>query len=937
MSSGGPARSTTSIAIARPSADPNPDPQLSDPRPPTPQRAPWRSALGWLAHQWWKVFSFLFVGNYLSGLALALVQGGVPAFLTALTSWGLLAPAERAHPVAFWVGLVVLAGLAAVGFLEERREQRAAQRAQEEHHRRVREASARAREAEARAEDARQQAQEAHERLDALQAHDAQRQADSASEPQGPPDDVALLPAAPRFFGRDEDREWLLARLRQGGATAITALGGMGGIGKTALAAIAVAQMKEEGRFPDGVAVVLCQGLSDAAEVLRRVLARFDPYRRTPGAQSLAELVDIALLMLRGKDALVVLDNVEPQLSVADVVAPLRAAGVAVLLTARQTLPHSIVPIEASRALDLLTPEDALDVFAASLGRQAAEFLTPVERAAGERIVATLDRHTLAVKLAGAYAADGRRDLEVLARELEDPERALDLPEGEAPEAVKRVFARSVEALSPDARRLFAALAAFATVEFGRQAVQALGAALGQSTPEVNVNLLVLRALVEASPLEQLPRESDRERLRLHPLLRAFADGTFHRWPPFEQRAAFLAVARWFAEYAETYESQPTVLGSDERNMAGALEWAYAVQGHDGLVVRLVHGMRRFWLDRGRWLEGLRYLPWGIAAAQATVDGDDRERLRVAQLDMAGGQIFAYTGRMEDAEQAMQRSLAGYQSLRERRGEGAVLSALGYLEHRRGRLSVAYEYLHRALSIARDVQDRQVEGVVLNELGLLELRRGALPAAEIYLGRSLDVTRAIQDRTNEGVAAGIVGMVALQRERLDEAEDHLQQALAIARERDVQDRQGEGVCLSYLGRVRWRRGLLAEAADFLRQGLAILREVQDRRWEARTLCASADVAEAQGDFEGAEAFARASLARAMESESGPEIADALVVLGRLLAERRGKVEEGCQMLTEATRRYGQMSLPDEQKAYEIVQRLGCHDMTHNISGRDVGA
>lgn len=46
-------------------------------------------------------------------------------------------------------------------------------------------------------------------------------------------------------------------------------------------------------------------------------------------------------------------------------------------------------------------------------------------RGTADRIVAALDRHTLAIKLAGASAVDVHRDLGALARELEDPQQAM--------------------------------------------------------------------------------------------------------------------------------------------------------------------------------------------------------------------------------------------------------------------------------------------------------------------------------------------------------------------------------------------------------------------------------------------------------------------------------------------------------------------------------
>ena len=101
-------------------------------------------------------------------------------------------------------------------------------------------------------------------------------------------------------------------------------------------------------------------------------------------------------------------------------------------------------------------------------GGGAPRSLTLAEQAAGERIVRALGYHTLAVKLAAALAQD--RDLATVAGDYEaNPALGTHIKEGD--EAVEVALSSSVAALPPLARRLFAALAAFATEDVGRRAV----------------------------------------------------------------------------------------------------------------------------------------------------------------------------------------------------------------------------------------------------------------------------------------------------------------------------------------------------------------------------------------------------------------------------------------------------------------------------------
>ncbi len=701
----------------------------------------------------------------------------------------------------------------------------------------------------------------------------------ATAEPQGPPDDSTLLPAPERFVGRSTDLEWLLERLRVRGA--IAQLAGLGGIGKTTLVAMAVRSLRAQGRFPDGVAVVLCQGLADPVEVLRRTLARFDPQRRQPGASDPAGLAEAARRLLAGKDALIVLDNVEPALPVAQVVAPLRAAGASLVLTARHVLPHDAVPVQDVRILDLLSAEEALNVFAQALGRTDASALSPEERAAAERIVTVLGRHTLACKLAGAYAADQHRDLGALAHELENPRRAIELPRGETPAAVALVFAESTEALPPESRRLFAALAAFVDTSFGRAAALALGQALALADAEASLNLLVLRALVTPYASDMAAAGGDPERLRLHPLLHALAETELAGWPKDERDAAFEAVARYYATYAN--ESQDQALLPDEANITGVLTWAHE-HGRDDLVSALCAGMQYFWRDRWRTDDSLRFLPWGIAAAErlARSTGQRADRLRAADLALIYGQILRRIGQLDEAERTLRANLAIRRDAQDAPGEAAALDQLGNLALRRGRLDEAEGYLSQALTIFRATGDRAGEADTLSDLGQIARHRGRTEDAERALRQAQDLFTAEGDRLGEGWVLNALGRLAQSSGHLDEAEASFQRALGISRE--VQDREGEGLALIGLAQVDAQRGRQDEAERLYREGLEILNDVQDAfNWAGR-----------------AQDFAA------------------------FLIEQRGKREEGCDYFARAARLYARIGLPDDAAAVRArAKRLGC--------------
>jgi uncharacterized protein HemY len=139
----------------------------------------------------------------------------------------------------------------------------------------------------------------------------------------------------------------------------------------------------------------------------------------------------------------------------------------------------------------------------------------------------------------------------------------------------------------------------------------------------------------------------------------------------------------------------------------------------------------------------------------------------------------------------------------------------------------------------------------------------------------------------------------------------------------VGNRQSEGGNLSLLGLIELQREQYKAAEEHMRQGLPISREVGDSRWEARALQYLGRTAEAQADLDRAETLFRDSLAIATARDLGPEIAEAQLALGRLLAERLDRREEGCPLLLEASRRFAAMGMPEVVEAREAVARLGC--------------
>jgi excisionase family DNA binding protein len=796
---------------------------------------------------------------------------------------------------------------------------------------------------------------------------------------QKPPSDEVLLTMPAHFVGRNEDLKWLLERLEVNRIVRIAVLGGLGGIGKTALTAMVVHQLRKEGRFHDGVAVVFCQDFhhDDEPKVLQSVLARFDPQHRSPEISDLADLSETFQQMFDGKDVLIVLDNIEPDLEIEKVVIPLQAAGATLLLTARQALSYTSIPVDASHTLDLLSSDEALDLFAYSLGRESAEHLNDTENTAAKRIIKALDRHTLAVKLAGAYAAHLHRDLVTLARELEDPQRAFELPEGEVPQAMMRVFMRSIIALPPDEQRLFAALTAFETGDFSRNAAIALAEGLHLSLPETSLDRLVLRALVDAYVNRSMPEWSDRERLHLHPLLRALSVREFKEWKEDEQEVACKVLASYYAKYIYSlldtssdhdessenidHSAVNIILEQDIVNITNLLPWLLD-HNQDVLIVAICSGLQYFWFERGDTQSSLSYLSRAIEASKAIHEKSNvqlnpllvanmllsygrvlqftgqlekanhyyRERLEVAQMmhDKGGesdalhhlGRLARQLGELDDAENYYKQALVINREVGNKHGEGWTLAFLGQVQQDRGNLEEAEALYQQALAIQHELKQRRAEGWFLGYLGRLALDQGQLKKAKEYYLQHFEIAKDMHDLRSEGVCFSFLGQIALKERRYNDAEDLLHKAHSILHGVDL---QSEGWVLNYLGQLTLNLEQYEIATQNLEKAFSIFQEVQDLRGKSVVLTQLALIAERKGDLDHAEKLYRESLDICRKSQYGQIIADALFELGRFLVEQRSDQDQGCPMLLETIQRYREMKLPREEEAQKIVRKLNC--------------
>jgi excisionase family DNA binding protein len=709
-----------------------------------------------------------------------------------------------------------------------------------------------------------------------------------------PPFDEILLPKPSHFVDRIEPLAWLKNQLHPG---KIVSLAGMPGVGKTALVAVAVSdlQSSKHKRFPDGIAVIRCSERSSALDIFRLILSRFDPDRRLPEASTITDLAQEAHQALKGKKALVILEDLDPTYNIQPILAPLAATQVAVLLISRYVLSRNLVPVENSLVLELLKPEHALQLFAKSCGKTDIEDFSESDQKAAARIVAALGYHPLWIRLAGAYAADLQRPLPILAEEMQDPRQAVNLPDAQEEQGVVRAFYQSIQTLPPEAKKLFSILAAFPTNEFGRAAVLALGKTLKLPRTDVALNLLMRRLIVTPSVNEKLSPKSDRERVIIHPLLRELAVEAFERGPQNRRNEAQFALARYYSAYASIADD--SALALDEANLIGLLKWSQNAQ-HPDLVLALCARLSPFWIKRWKTSTSLEYLPWGIEAAAhlAHTAKDAQARIHGLRLSLDRARVLRRLGWLDEAEKILEANWALSQELHERQSEGMLLSNWGQIVQRRGDLEQAERNYKQALAIFQEVNDRQNEGDCLNRLGQIARQRGQLETAEGFLHEALAIAQEMHNQQDEDAILSLLGRIARQRGDIRKARQQFKAALELAHESDHE--WGQGITLSQLGQLAHEAGSLDEAKQYYDQSLELMQMVGDRQTEGTVVNDLGRLARQRGQLKQAEAQFKQALLIAQQVQNRRGEGISYKNLGRVLM-RRGEWQEAQSYLEKA--------------------------------------
>ncbi len=655
------------------------------------------------------------------------------------------------------------------------------------------------------------------------------------------------LPAVTRMFtGREADLARLDALLHAGdirtGTVPIAVIDGPPGVGKTTLA-VAWAHSARSA-FPDGQLYANLRGYDPEPparpeEVLEAFLRALGTgFDLPPTAPEQAALFRS---LVHDRRLLIVLDNAAS----AEQVRPLLPGSPSclVVVTSRSSLAGLVTEYGATRVdLDVLAPGEATLLLRAVIGEPRAT----AEPAALVRLADLCSRLPLALHLAGQRAAAHREaPLTDLAVELLDETHRLDLLSigVDGSTALRPVFQWSYRNLPSGHARMFRLLGLHPGVDISGPAAAAL---TGLAPPAA-------RRMLDGLADARLVERTDRDRFRLHDLLRLYArehalteDGTVGQ-------AA--ATGRLVEFYLHTAAVAELVLHPGRRagrvddiprpahpvafdGYDDALAWCERERANLVAVIRLAaeagplpaawqlpDRLWSYFYVTKHWTDWLTACRTGLAAARRAGD-------LIGQARLLRGLATIHRDRHEfDAAIDRHReSLALYRELGDAEGEAMCLSNLGDAYLGLGRYGEALHHSRDALSMIRRIGNRYQEGIALGNVAEACLGLGRYAEALDHFVRVRELCREIEHRHGEATTLIHLGESYLGLGRDDDATERLTEAVELCRQ--LRDQHGEGVALGHLGAIHVRNGRLESGRRYLHMALSLLDHLGDPHADA---------------------------------------------------------------------------------------------------------
>ena len=698
------------------------------------------------------------------------------------------------------------------------------------------------------------------------------------------------LPAEPPLVGRERELEAIPRLLSKAGGARLVTLTGPGGVGKTRLAQ-AIAETASP-HFADGAHVVMLAEVSKPAGIVPAIAARLG--LRAGDGDSTAQL----LAVLRGRELLLVLDNLEHLLDGVTTVAAILGATTRthIIITSRERLDLADEVVYPLGGLELPAEESGtqvLDAPAARLLLQRARLVRP-ELAPGPADVAGITRICrlvqglpLALTLAAGWAE--LLSFEEIADEIACSLDFLATDQRDVPErqrSMRAVFERSWHRLPVDEQRVFARLTVFRG-GFTRHAAQDVaGASLHQLRRLVNTSWITVSAQAH--------------RYEIHELLGQFVAETtagdrdvevaHHR-----HAALYLDLVRSLTEDLKGPEQRQAVitLAGDADNLRAA--WRYAVtHGEWEAIAGAAEGLWLFYELAGHSATGEAAFAEALAALEAA--GSRADDGLAGFLLAAQGHFHAHSSTFAAGRALMERGVAQMRATPSQLPLALALVFLGLLARSQGDLAAAQRLGEESLALFAEADDHWGVALSLQLLGTALARQGRPVLAQQLLHACVETARAAGTHSTWAFAAWMLAQVLAGFGEYAGAQRLLDEAITVGQEAGY--RLSVATALAERAFLALDLGDLDGAEQYFAESISLYEAIGNTIFAEATRTHTGILARLRGEGAKAEAVLLKGLARTRALQYRR---DQALLLGELalLAVDRGDRQHAAQLQAEA--------------------------------------